>query len=111
LVRNVLSCHSPIEDYGVGVRGEQAFSSKPGLIVLSQDLDNCTEMEFLDINLTKDSHILLYAIHSPFYRCILKKTILFSGFKNHYKKICENRKLERQNLESEKTQVYAQNLD
>ncbi len=51
-------------------------------------------MEFLDINLTKDSRILLYAIHSPFYRCILKKTILFSGFKNHYKKICENRKLE-----------------
>jgi hypothetical protein len=38
--------------------------------------------------------ILLYAIHSPFYRCILKKTILFSGFKNPYKKNFENRKLE-----------------
>jgi hypothetical protein len=49
-------------------------------------------MEFLDINLTKDTRILLYAIHSPFNRCILKKTILFSGFKNHYKKICKTRK-------------------
>jgi hypothetical protein len=43
-----------MEDYGVGVRGAEAFSSKPGLIVFSQDLENCTEMEFLDINLKKD---------------------------------------------------------
>ncbi len=34
MVRNVLFYHSPIEDYGAGVRGEEAFSSKPGLIVL-----------------------------------------------------------------------------
>ncbi len=40
-----------------------------------------TEMEFLDINLTKDLSFLLHAIHSPSYcRRILKKTILFSGF-------------------------------
>jgi hypothetical protein len=31
------------------------------------------EMEFLDINLTKDSSLLLHAIHSPFYRRILRK--------------------------------------
>ncbi len=45
------------------------------------------EMEFLDISLTKGSSLLLYAIQSPFYYWrILKKTILFSGFKNPYKK-------------------------
>jgi hypothetical protein len=38
-------------------------------------------MEFLDINLTKDSSLLLSAIHIPFYWRILKKTILFSGLK------------------------------
>jgi hypothetical protein len=39
------------------------------------------EVEFLDINLIKDSSLLLHAIHSPF-SCgrILKKTILFSAF-------------------------------
>jgi hypothetical protein len=42
-------------------------------------------MEFLDINWTKDSSILRPAIHSLFYWRILKKTILFSGFKNPYK--------------------------
>ncbi len=31
-----------------------------------------TEMEFLDINLTKDSSILFHAIHSSFFRRILK---------------------------------------
>jgi hypothetical protein len=46
----------------------------------------CLEMEFLGINLTKDSSLLLHAIHSPFYWRILKKKTLFSGFKNHYKK-------------------------
>ncbi len=39
------------------------------------------EMKFLDIILTKDLSLLLHAIHSPFYWRILKKTILFSGFK------------------------------
>jgi hypothetical protein len=52
------------------------------------------EMEFLDISLTKDSSLLLRAIHSPLYLRILKKTILFSCFKNPYKKICEMRRLE-----------------
>jgi hypothetical protein len=42
-------------------------------------------MEFLDINLTKDSSLLSHATHSPFYGR-LKITILFSGFKNFYKK-------------------------
>jgi hypothetical protein len=51
-------------------------------------------MEFLDINFTKDSSLLLHAIHSPFYWRILKKTILFSGLKNPYKKIRETRKLD-----------------
>jgi hypothetical protein len=36
---------------------------------------------------------LLHAILSSFYWRILKKTILFSGFKNLYKKIRETRKL------------------
>jgi hypothetical protein len=31
------------------------------------------EMEFLDINCTKDSSLLLHAIHSAFYWRILKK--------------------------------------
>jgi hypothetical protein len=43
-------------------------------------------MEFLEINLTKDSSLLIHAIHSPFYWRILKKTIHFSGFKSSYKK-------------------------
>ncbi len=43
------------------------------------------EMEFLDTNLTKYSSLLLHAIHSPFYWRILKKTTLFSCFKNPYK--------------------------
>ncbi len=45
-----------------------------------------TDMEFLDIKLTKDSSRLLLAIHSLFYWRILKKTILYSGFKNPWKK-------------------------
>jgi hypothetical protein len=40
-----------------------------------------TEMEFLDINLTKHSSLLLHAIHNPFYWGILKKMILLFGFK------------------------------
>ncbi len=44
-------------------------------------------MEFFDINLTKDLSILLHAIYNPFYWRILKKTVLFSGFKNPYKKL------------------------
>jgi hypothetical protein len=44
------------------------------------------EMEFLDINLTKDWSLSLHPIHSLFYWRIVKKTTLFSGFKNHHKK-------------------------
>jgi hypothetical protein len=39
-------------------------------------------MEFLDMNLTKDSIFSLHAIHSLFYRQILKKTFIYSGLKN-----------------------------
>ncbi len=45
-----------------------------------------TEMEFLVINLTKDSNLLLHAILSPFSWRILQKTLLYSGFKNPYEK-------------------------
>jgi hypothetical protein len=48
-------------------------------------------MEFLNINLTKDSSLLLHAIDNPFNWRILKKTIPFSTFKNPYKKIHETR--------------------
>ncbi len=50
------------------------------------------EIEFLDINITKDSSLSLHAINSPFYQRNLKKTILFSGFNNPDKKISETRK-------------------
>jgi hypothetical protein len=40
---------------------------------------------------TKDSSLLLHAIHSPF-NWRIKKTILISGFKNPYKTIRETRK-------------------
>ncbi len=51
-------------------------------------------MKFMDINLIKYLSILLRAIHSIFYWRILQKTILYSGFKNPYKKIHETKKLE-----------------
>jgi hypothetical protein len=63
--------------------------------VIAQKISSYTEMEFLDISLTKDSSLLLHAIHSPFYWRILKNTILFSGFKNPYKK-----------SQNKKTRVY-----
>ncbi len=52
------------------------------------------KMKFLDIKLTKDTSILLHAIHSRFYWWILKKTILYSGFNNPVKKIRETGNLE-----------------
>ncbi len=70
-----------------------ADSAEQGRSYLSFE-SGSIEVEFLDINLTKDSSLLLHAIPSPFYWRILKKIILFSGFKNSYKKICETRKLE-----------------
>jgi hypothetical protein len=36
--------------------------------------------------------LLLYAIHNPFFWQILKKTVVFSGFKNPCKKNPRNRK-------------------
>ncbi len=62
---------------------------RKGVIMLQltgEDAEIDPKMEFLDINFTKDSSILLHAIHSPFYWRNLKKTILFSGFKNPNKK-------------------------
>jgi hypothetical protein len=38
------------------------------------------EMEFFDINLTKDSSLLFHAIHSPPHGGFLKKTRLCYGF-------------------------------
>jgi hypothetical protein len=75
------------------------------------------EIEFLDINLTKDSSLLLHAIHSFSTGGFLKKTRFYYGFAN--KKIFETRKLEsirQQNFverknedrKPEKTRVYAQ---
>jgi hypothetical protein len=54
------------------------------------------EMEFLDINLTQDSSLFLHAVHSLCTGEFLKKSKLFSGFKNtvHTKKIRDTRKLE-----------------
>ncbi len=43
------------------------------------------EMEFLNINLAKDSSLLLHAVDNPFNWRILKKTIPFSAFKKPYK--------------------------
>jgi hypothetical protein len=45
--------------------GLQCHGSKPGIY-------SFTKTEFLDINLTKDSSLLLHAIHRPFYWRILK---------------------------------------
>jgi hypothetical protein len=54
------------------------------------------EMEFFDINLTKDSG-LFHAIHSLFYWRILQKAILY--WNPYKKKIRETRKLESETLE------------
>ncbi len=45
-----------------------------------------SEMEFLDIVLTKESSLMLHAIHSLFYYRILQTTILSHDFKNSHKK-------------------------
>ncbi len=79
-----------------------------------------SEMEFLDINLTKDSRLLKsfgHAIHSPFYWRILKKSILFSGLKNPHKnsakpensRLCMNSILQNGKMRVEnqtKTQIW-----
>ena len=55
------------------------------IVVTCKNLGRYPEMEVLDISLTKDSILFPHAAHSPFYWRILKKTILFSSFKNPYK--------------------------
>ncbi len=61
---------------GSGSGGETEINDKSTTLIPS------TEMDFLDINLTQDSSLLLCGIHSPFSSRILKKTILFSLQKN-----------------------------
>jgi hypothetical protein len=41
--------------------------------------EGCLEMEFLEINLTKDSSLLLHPIHSLSTGGFVKKTRLYSG--------------------------------
>ena len=52
------------------------------------------EMEFLDINLTKVSRLLIHAIHSLSTGGFLKRIRLYSGFLKYIQKIRETRKLE-----------------
>ncbi len=52
------------------------------------------EMVFLVINLTKTRDFCSMLLIVLFTGGFLKKTILFSGFKNPFKKIRETRKLE-----------------
>jgi hypothetical protein len=62
---------------------EQGWNRRPHFLL---SLEWAPGMEFLDINLTKDSSLLLHAIHSLSTRRFLKKTRLFSGFKNTFNK-------------------------
>ncbi len=85
--------------------------------------EKCTEMEFLDSNLTKDSSLLFHSIHSPFYWRIFLENHTIFWFQKFIQKIRETRKLESideqhfvewknegRKLESEKNRVYAQKL-
>jgi hypothetical protein len=56
------------------------------------DLFEYVEIEFLDISLTKDSSLLLHAIHS-LSTGGFKKSRLYFCFKNTHQKVCEIRKL------------------
>jgi hypothetical protein len=53
-----------------------------------------TEMEFLDVNFTKDSSLFLHAIHSLSTGGFSNKTRLYFGIKKTYKNFQETRKLE-----------------
>jgi hypothetical protein len=84
-------------------------------------------MKFLDINWTnsKDSSLLLHAIHSPFFWRILKKTKktkLHTGFNNPYKKsaklesideyhFVERKNKGRQNSSLRRPELMPRNLD
>jgi hypothetical protein len=69
-----------------------AFVACPVMCLVSC-LD-CPEMQFLDIILTKDSNLLLHAVHSLFYWRILRKPNSSLVFKILTKKFRETRKLE-----------------
>jgi hypothetical protein len=79
--------YNPVGKYSVDIWGQFYLERHKSKIRHYNSAS--TEMEFLDISLTKDSSFLL-----PFYWRILIKTILFSGFKNPHKKIRRKRKLE-----------------
>jgi hypothetical protein len=49
-------------------------------MALTSNLKENAEMKLLGINFTKESSLLLHAIHSLFYWRIFKKNILFFGF-------------------------------
>jgi hypothetical protein len=74
-----------IDDGGFKLQS-QTYLSLPLIKCYVQE---CIERECLDISVTKDSRLLLYAVNSPFYWWILKKVILFTGFKNPHKKSAE----------------------
>jgi hypothetical protein len=68
---NFFSPLSFIAVFGSGIRDPGSGMGKnqdPGSGINIPDPQHCfPEMEFLDINLTKDSSLLLHAIHSPLY--------------------------------------------
>ncbi len=61
----------------------------PALLYKLNTIYTSSEIEFLDINLTKDSSLLLHAIHSPFYLANFKENPTLLWFNNPYKKIRE----------------------
>ncbi len=53
----------------------------PALLFKLNTIYTSSEIEFLDINLTKDSSLLLHAIHSPFYLANFKENHTLRWFK------------------------------
>jgi hypothetical protein len=97
--------------------------SEKSMMVVSTPSVSTLQMEFFDINLTKDSSLLLHALSQSLLLADFKeKAIFFSSFNNPYKKNSRNKKTrvsfmkhifaERKNegrkLGSEKTRIYAQ---
>ncbi len=88
-------CHIFLKSKINNSRKNSLWSMNSGVPYLNTEGPNSEHWdEILWHQLTKDSSLLLHTIHSPFFRRILKKSILFSGFKNQYKKIHKRRKLE-----------------
>jgi hypothetical protein len=89
-----------------------------GWYIIFKSWLGCPEMEFLDINFDKRLESFDPCWSQSLLLADFKKTILYFGFKNIYKKSTkleyiheqhiEERKNEVRKLESEKTQVYAQ---